>query len=253
MVQTFGKRVLGGIGAPGGGMSTAYAEGVNVGINQRANRQAMVAADQEMRMREQDQQFKIEDREEAKRQRAAAAANAAAATNATNKLDADKINASLALTANQFNTAEKNKIAVVNANAANELVKFNAEQTNQRENFNATMTAQINIANAKTLADVSTANTAATNAANAVNAKNATDMSASVYAQQNLIYKDLLEMSWKSGEQEQDRIVEIAKATISANASMTSAGKAADAASSSAVGSFIAKAALGWLTGITIT
>lgn len=79
MVQTFGKRVLGGIGAPGGGMSTAYAEGVNVGINQRANRQAMVAVDQEMRMREQDQQFKIEDREEAKRQRAAAAAAAGAA------------------------------------------------------------------------------------------------------------------------------------------------------------------------------
>jgi hypothetical protein len=79
MVQTFGKRVLGGIGAPGGGMSTAYAEGVNVGINQRSNRQAMSAVDQEMRMREQDQQFKIEDREEAKRQRAAAAAAAGAA------------------------------------------------------------------------------------------------------------------------------------------------------------------------------
>ena len=79
MVQTFGKRVLGGIGAPGGGMSTAYAEGVNTGINQRANRQAMAAVDQNMRLAEQDQQFKIEDREEAKRQRAAAAAAAAAA------------------------------------------------------------------------------------------------------------------------------------------------------------------------------
>ena len=79
MVQTFGKRVLGGIGAPGGGMSTAYAEGVNTGINQRANRQAMAAVDQNMRLAEQDQQFKIEDREEAKRQRAAAAAAAASA------------------------------------------------------------------------------------------------------------------------------------------------------------------------------
>ena len=79
MVQTFGKRILGGIGAPGGGMSKAYAEGVTTGINQRMNRQAMEDVSQQMRIREQDQAFKIEDREEAKRQRAAAAANAAAA------------------------------------------------------------------------------------------------------------------------------------------------------------------------------
>lgn len=177
----------------------------------------------------------------------AAAKNAAAATNATNKLDADKINETLALTASQYNAAEKNKISVANMNAANEIVKFNAEQANQRENFNASMTTQININNAKTLADVSTANTAATNAANAVNAKNATDMSASVYAQQNLIYKDLLEMSWKSGEQEQDRIVEIAKASITANASITSAGRTADAKATSDIGSFLSKAAIAWL------
>lgn len=79
MVQTFGKRIIGGIGAPGGGMSKAYAEGVNTGIAQRADRQAMEDVSQQMRIREQDQAFKIEDREEAKRQRAAAAANAAAA------------------------------------------------------------------------------------------------------------------------------------------------------------------------------
>ena len=79
MVQTFGKRILGGIGAPGGGMSKAYAEGVNTGIAQRMNRQSMAAVEQDMQLAAQDQQFKIEDREEAKRQRAAAAANAAAA------------------------------------------------------------------------------------------------------------------------------------------------------------------------------
>ncbi len=166
----------------------------------------------------------------------AAAKNAAAATNATNKLDADKINETLALTANQYNAAEKNKISVANMNAANELVKFNAEQANQRETFNANMTTQININNAKTLADISTANTAAVNAANAVNAKNATDLSASNYAQQNLIYKDLLEMSWNSGENEKQRATAIAQTTIAANATLSSAGKAADAASSSALG-----------------
>jgi hypothetical protein len=79
MVQTFGKRIIGGIGAPGGDMSKAYAEGVNVGINQRMNRQAMEAVSQDMQLAAQNQQFKIEDREEAKRQRAAAAAAAGAA------------------------------------------------------------------------------------------------------------------------------------------------------------------------------
>lgn len=79
MVQTFGKRILGGIGAPGGGMSKAYAEGVNTGISQRTNRQAMEAVAQDMQLAAQDQQFKIEDREEAKRRRAAAEAAAGAA------------------------------------------------------------------------------------------------------------------------------------------------------------------------------
>ena len=72
VVQTFGNRILGGIGAPGGGMSEAFGAGVNTALGQRESRQVM-------NIRAQDQQFKIEDREEAKRRRAAAAAEAAAA------------------------------------------------------------------------------------------------------------------------------------------------------------------------------
>jgi hypothetical protein len=79
MVQTFGKRVLGGIGAPGGDMSTAYGEGVNTAINQRAARQGMAETAQAMQMRDQEMAWAAQDREEAKRQRAAAAAAAAAA------------------------------------------------------------------------------------------------------------------------------------------------------------------------------
>lgn len=72
MVQTFGKRIIGGIGAPGGGMSETFGAGVNTALNQRDVRQVM-------NFRAQDQAFKIEDREEAKRRRAAADAAAAAA------------------------------------------------------------------------------------------------------------------------------------------------------------------------------
>lgn len=79
MAQVFGNRILGGIGAPGGGMSESFGAGVNTALNQRSARQNMAATAQDMSFRAQDQQFKIEDREEAKRRRAAAEAAAAAA------------------------------------------------------------------------------------------------------------------------------------------------------------------------------
>lgn len=149
-----------------------------------------------------------------------AAANAAMLTNATNKLDADKLNSQLALSAQQFNISEKTKVDLANASAANELSKFTTQQLNARQEFNANMATQINIANAKMLAEVSTANTAAINAANAVNAKNATDLTSAAYTAQMQVYRDLLETSWKTGESEKDRYMEISKATISANATI---------------------------------
>lgn len=72
VVQTFGNRILGGIGAPGGGMSEAFGAGVTTALGQREARQGM-------RLRDIDLQWKTEDREEAKRRRAAADAAAAAA------------------------------------------------------------------------------------------------------------------------------------------------------------------------------
>jgi hypothetical protein len=140
--------------------------------------------------------------------------NATRATNATNKMEADKVSATLALTAQQFSASESNKLAVANMDAANELIKFNAQERNDRDDFNAKMSTEINIANARLLAEVSTANTAAVNAANAVNAKNATDLTASKYAQQSQTYRDMLEMSWKTGESAKDRVVNLAIASV---------------------------------------
>ena len=168
--------------------------------------------------------------------------NAARLTNANNALEAAKVSETLALTASQFNASERNKVRIANQNAANEIGKFNAAAANQREEFNSNMSSQINIANAKILADVSTANTAAVNAANAVNAKNFTDLSAASYAQVSQTYRDMLEMSWKTGESEKDRVMEIARTTITANASITAAENTAKAASAAAVGGAAVKA-----------
>jgi hypothetical protein len=174
------------------------------------------------------------------------AQNAAKATNAANALEADKLNASLALTASQYNASEQNRVLMSNNAAVNEIAKFNASETNKREEFNATMSNQINIANAKLLADISTANTREINATNAVNAKLATDMSASTYAQQMQTYRDLLEMSYKVGENDKDRLTEIATATITANASKTAAEIKSAGESAQAWGQFIFKAFDSW-------
>jgi hypothetical protein len=165
-----------------------------------------------------------------------AAQNAAKATNASNALEADKVNATLALTASQYNASEQNRVLTANNLAVNEVAKFNASEANKREEFNATMSNQINIANAKLLADISTANTRETNAANAVNAKNATDQSSAVYSQQMQTYRDLLELSYKAGENDKDRLTQIATATITANASKTAAEIKANADSASSWG-----------------
>jgi hypothetical protein len=166
-------------------------------------------------------------------------ANAISITNSQNKLEADKISATLAFSAAQFNASEMNKVNLANANATNELSKFNAQESNDREEFNSRMSAEINIANAKILAEVSIANTASINAANAVNAKSATELSASVYAQQSQTYRDLLSYSWKTGENNSDRITNLAIASIQKDV----ANIKADSDNNKAAGSFFIEAA----------
>jgi hypothetical protein len=173
-------------------------------------------------------------------------ANAAAATNASNKLEADKINSTLALTAEQYNAAERNKVAVANMNATNELVKFNASEANDRSEFSARMSAEISVANAKILADVSTANTAAINAANAVNSKNATDLSSAAYTAQTQTYRDLLSYSFKAGENEKDRVKDIAVASITRSSAIAAAEVTANATSNTAWGTLAYEIVKNW-------
>jgi hypothetical protein len=163
-------------------------------------------------------------------------ANAANITNAGNALDAAKVSAQLALSAETFNSELLTKVNMTNALAANEISKFNAAAANAREEFNSNMVTQINLANAKILAEVSTANTAAVNAANAVNAKNATDLSAAAYAQQSQTYRDLLEMSWKTGESFEDRANTLATAVITSSGSVRAAEATADNANVAILG-----------------
>lgn len=177
----------------------------------------------------------------------AALAQAAKATNATNKLDADKISAQLALTAETFNAGEKNRVAIANSATATDIAKFNAQEANNRDQFNAKMASEVSVANAKILADISTANTAATNAAAAVSAKNATDLASVEYAQESQTFRDKLELSWKSGENMLDRATNIATATITGNAATSAANIKAASDASAAIGQLAGTIVLDWM------
>ena len=176
----------------------------------------------------------------------ASAKNAASLTNATNAIEVDKINATLALTAQQFSASEKNKVALANMDASNELIKFNAQEANDRADFNAKMSTEINVANARLLAEVSTANTASVNAANAVNAKNATDLTSSAYAQQSQTYRDLLSYSYKAGEGEKDRITQVAVASINKSALTSAAEIKTDGDTAASWGKLAYEVIKGW-------
>ena len=97
------------------------------------------------------------------------------------------------------------------------------------------------MANAKVLADISTANTREVNAMAAVNAKNATDLSASTYAQLSQTYRDKIEMAWKTTDNDAQRANEISKTTITANATKYAAEQNADAQFYAAIGNVAAK------------
>lgn len=79
MVQVFGKRILGGVGAPDPRMSESFGAGVNTALGQRGARQAMQGEAQRQRILEQKFAWEGEDRADAKRRAAAAAAAGAAA------------------------------------------------------------------------------------------------------------------------------------------------------------------------------
>jgi hypothetical protein len=152
----------------------------------------------------------------------AAAENAMKQFNATSQNQVDQFMTSLAPQVNQFNASQKNAIDQFNTDQVNAVSKFNAEQTNARQQFNATQRLVIDQSNAQWRRDVSTADTAAVNAALYLTAQNMQAMSLAEYNNESQFWRDQIGMMFKSYESEQDRITEIARAQISAQASVKS-------------------------------
>ena len=168
-----------------------------------------------------------------------AAENASRQFNATSQNQVNQFMANLSNQISQFNATQTNAQAQFNAGEANTLARFNTEVSNQRDQFNAQNQLAIAQNNAVWRREIATADTAAINRANELNAKAVLDVSAEQYDNLWQFYADTMEWAWKSAENEQDRIKELAVANISADA-RTEAQKLANSASgASAIGSLV--------------
>ena len=145
-----------------------------------------------------------------------AAENSARQFNAANKQQADQFNASLSTQVNQFNTAQYNAIQQFNAGQTNAMSQFNAQMQNQRQEFNARNRIIIDQANAQLIAQISTANTAATNAANFQNAQAMNNMTLAQYNNEVQLYRDQVKMVFDSYERQEDRVASMATAMLQA-------------------------------------
>jgi hypothetical protein len=146
------------------------------------------------------------------------AENAAKQFNATSKNQTEQFMASLTSTVNQFNVAQKNAVEQFNVDQANSIAKFNTEQKNMRDQFNANQRLVIDQSNAQWRRDVSTADTAAVNAALYLTAQNMQTMSLAEYNNESQFWRDQIGMLYKETESALDRVTELAKAQLMANA-----------------------------------
>ena len=168
-----------------------------------------------------------------------AAVNAARQFNATSDNQTNQFMASLANQVSQFNSTQTNAQNQFNAGELNTLSRFNAEVANQRDQFNAQNQLAIAQNNAVWRREIATADTASINRANELNAKAVLDISTQQYDNLWTFYADTMEWAWKSAENEQDRIKELAVANISADARTEAQRLSASASGSTAIGNLV--------------
>ena len=174
-----------------------------------------------------------------------AAENAARQFNATSQNQVDQFYSNLQTQVSQFNATQSNAMEQFNVEQGVGVKKFNAELTNQRDQFNAQNQLVIAQSNAQWRREIATMNTAAINEANAFNAQAVLGISEQAYANLWQAYEDEMEYAWQGGQNELDRINKLASQRILADAELSAADAAADASTSSALGSFAATALFG--------
>ena len=166
----------------------------------------------------------------------ASATNAARQFNATSENQTNQFFANLTAQVKQFNAQQTNAMSQFNTEQANTIARFNAETQNLRDQFNAQNRLIIDQSNAQWRREISTANTAAINRANEFNATKAMELTTIEYNNMWQQVRDEIEYSWKSAENNADRLNRLAVAEISANASILAATMAKDAEITKTIG-----------------
>ena len=168
-----------------------------------------------------------------------AAINAASQFNATSQNQTDQFFSNLNSQTAQFNASQTNAQEQFNAGQINTLERFNAELNNQRDQFNAQNQLVISQSNAQWRREIATADTAAVNRANELNATSILDISKTAYDNLWSYYADTMEWAWTSAESEQNRIADMAIASLNASERSKVAGEQSKTASGAALGGLI--------------
>ena len=158
------------------------------------------------------------------------------------------------------NIDQTNAINKFNAGEVNALQEYNSEVMNKRDQFNAKNQLAIEQSNAVWRREIATADTAAINFENQFNAQNLLDISNNAYDNLWQEYRDVMELAWKSGESEIDRIHALQLLAAQAENSSLAAQYQADRESSAGLGGWLgdifapfARTMVGGLFGISGT
>ena len=126
-----------------------------------------------------------------------------------------------------------------NAGQENAINQFNTQIQNQRDQFNAQNAMVIAQSNVQWRRAVATQDTAAINRANELNAQALIGMSQMAYQQIWQQYGDSMERAWKSGENELDRMTNLAQTKIQVEGEMKMAKDAQNAQNARDIGGWI--------------
>jgi len=175
-----------------------------------------------------------------------AAENASRQFNASSENQTNQFFANLNAQISQYNATQNNAMSQFNAEQSNVVNRFNAELQAQRDQFNAQNQLVIEQSNAQWRRELATADTAAQNLANQFNAQAILEISNTAYAQLWQSYRDDMEFAWTSGENERDRLAQLALQKLQVDASKYAADAKEDGSFASALGSFAATVVSTW-------
>ena len=164
--------------------------------------------------------------------------NAAKQFNATSENQTTQFYKEMESVVSQFNASVKNAISEFNAGEANTADRFNAEINSARDQFNASNQLIIEQSNAEWRRSIATADTEAVNRANELNANAILDVSKTAYDNLWNYFNDTMEWAWTAGENDKDRILQMALGELSAKASADMAQLQLDAEESGIIGGF---------------